>query len=186
MAESVKGIVSEASKVGEYLISDDDPEEHAQIDKSEISEKDPSLLERLDAIALNTETYLDSLTTNVSAKFESILSKAIKIIPDTTQEIALVSDRKSSLLLEMQKNPDTYKTDYSFVQDEGLVSRYREFVKLFSLNDHGYEIRSLLEDFVVLNDFYQRMGRKFQLSFSSRSSRQRDILVKIFFQSLRD
>lgn len=153
--ESVKEIADQASKAVESIANEDDQESKSEATEQE--GQDVPLIERLDLIAADTEDYIESVTKNMSSKIGNFLSKAIIIIPDKP-EITLVSDRRSNLLLEMQKNPDTYATDYSFVPDESEVNRFLEFSESFSVKDRKNEIDILLEEVVVINDFFKRMG----------------------------
>ncbi len=158
LVESVKGIADEASKAVEALDeNDEEPDNQSNVVKEQKKEPDVSLIERLDLIAADTEDYIDSLATNMSSKIGVFLSKAITIIPDRP-DITLVSDRRSNLLLEMQKNPDTYATDYSFVMDEAQVKRFQEFSEALSLKDRQKEIDILLEEVGVIKEFFIRTG----------------------------
>ena len=69
-----------------------------------------------------------------------------------------MNDRRSNLLLEMQKDPDTYATDYAFVEDQGVVKRYHNFLQIFSIKDHQQDIIELLEEFSILKDYFRKMG----------------------------
>lgn len=158
LVESVKDFADKASKAVESLAKDDDSnvEEAGSLERDQ-KKTDVSLIEKLDLMAANTEDYIDSLASDMTTKIGDFLSKAITIIPDTP-EITLVSDRRSNLLLEMQKNADTYATDYSFVEDESVVNRFKHFSQEFTVKDHLEEIDYLLEEIGAISDFYRKMG----------------------------